>query len=115
MTIPRTPTVRLEVADYDLGLRGKLESAGKASAGHRLSFCTIVYGLSLTDEVTDTPIGSAANGYPDAYAVPDEDTRVDLPWLGPVQAVIADMVNEDGSPVGECPRGVVRGLRHARA
>ena len=111
MTIPRTPTVRLEVADYDLGLRGKLESAGKASAGHRLSFCTIVYGLSLTDEVTDTPIGSAANGYPDAYAVPDEDTRVDLPWLGPVQAVIADMVNEDGSPVGECPRGVVRRLQ----
>jgi glutamine synthetase len=113
VTIPRTPTVRLEVADYDLGLRGKLEQAEKAAAGKRLSFCTIVYGLSLVDEVTDTPIGSAANGYPDAYAVADDSTRVDLPWLGPVQAVIADMVHDDGSPVLECPRGAVRRLQAA--
>ena len=94
MTLPRTPAVRLEVPDYNLGLRGKLEKAEKAAPGKRLSFCTIVYGLSLVDEVTDTPLGSAANGYPDAFAVPDEDTRVDLPWLDSTQAVIADMVHE---------------------
>jgi glutamine synthetase len=111
VTIPRTPTVRLEVADYDLGLRGKLEHADKVAPGKRLSFCTIVYGLSLTDEVTDTPLGSAANGYPDAYAVADESTRVELPWLGPVQAVIADMVHDDGTPVLECPRAAVRRLQ----
>lgn len=105
------PTVRLEVADYDLGLRGKLEKAEKAAPGKRLSFCTIVYGLSLTDEVTDTPLGSAANGYPDAFAVPDEDTRVDLPWVPAGQAVIGDMVHEDGSPVLACPRGLVRRLQ----
>lgn len=110
MALPRTPAVRLEVPDYDLGLRGKLEKAEKAAPGKRLSFCTIVFGLSLVDEVTDTPLGSAANGYPDAFAVPDEDTRVDLPWLDSTQAVIADMVHEDGSPVRESPRTAVRRL-----
>jgi glutamine synthetase len=110
MVIPRSPSVRLEVPDYDLGLRGKLEHADKAAPGKRLSFCTIVYGLSLIDEVTDTPLGSAANGYPDAFAVPDEATRVDLPWLEAAQAVIADMVHEDGSPVLESPRTVLRRL-----
>ena len=115
MAVPRMPTVRLEVPDYDLGLRGKLEKAEKAAAGKRLSFCTIVYGLSLVDEVTDTPLGSAANGYPDAFAVPDEATRVDLPWLAESQAVIADMVHEDGSPVRESPRTAVRALVDAYA
>ena len=110
MAIPRMPSVRLEVPDYDLGLRGKLEHADKAAPGKRLSFCTIVYGLSLVDEVTDTPLGSAANGYPDAFAVPDEATRVDLPWLEATQAVIADMVHEDGSPVLESPRTALRRL-----
>lgn len=104
-------SVRLEVADYDLGLRGKLEAAEKAAPGHRLSFCTILYGLSLTDEVTDTPLGSAANGYPDAYAVPDESTRVALPWQDGAQAVIADMVDADGAPVRECPRAALRRLQ----
>ncbi|MEI6361907.1 MAG: glutamine synthetase family protein [Actinomycetes bacterium] len=104
------PTVRLEIADYDLGLRGKLERADKAAPGKRISFCTIVYGLSLKDEVTDTPLGSAANGYPDAFAVPDEDTRVTLPWRAAQEAVIADMVHADGSPVEECPRYQVRRL-----
>jgi glutamine synthetase len=107
----RVSTVRLEVPDYDLGLRGKLERADKAAPGKRLSFCTILYGLSLVDEVCDTPLGSAANGYPDAFAVPDEATRVDLPWLDSCAAVIADMVNGDGSPVRESPRWLVRHLQ----
>lgn len=86
------------------------ESAEKAGPGARLSFCTILYGLSLVDEVTDTPLGSAANGYPDAFAVPDETTRVVLPWLGETEAVIADMVHADGTPVAESPRTVVQRL-----
>ena len=110
MSATNIPTVRLEVPDYDLGLRGKLERADKAAAGKRLAFCTIVYGLSVVDEVTDTPLGSAANGYPDAFAVPDEDTRVPLPWRPGTEAVIADMVHADGTPVAESPRTVVRRL-----
>jgi glutamine synthetase len=104
------PMVRLEVPDFDLGLRGKLEGEEKASPGTRLSFCTIVYGLSLTDEVTDTPLGSAANGYPDAFAVPDATTRVALPWRPQTTAVIADMVDGNGAPIGACPRSLVKRL-----
>ena len=113
MTDIRPPTVRLEVPDYDLGLRGKLERADKAAPGKRVAFCTIVYGLSVVDEVTDTPLGSAANGYPDAFAVPDESTRVALPWREGTEAVIADMVHADGRPVAESPRTVVRRLHRA--
>ncbi len=110
MSADRVPTVRLEVPDYDLGLRGKLERADKAAPGKRVAFCTIVYGLSVVDEVTDTPLGSAANGYPDAFAVPDEATRICLPWRQSTEAVIADMVHADGRPVAESPRTLVRRL-----
>jgi hypothetical protein len=56
-----TRLVQLEVPDYDLGLRGKLVAADKL-AGGGVRFCTIVHGLSLTDDVTDTPTSNGANG-----------------------------------------------------
>ena len=46
---------QLEVPDYDLGLRGKVVRAAKTHAPTNLAFCTILYGLSVVDEVTDTP------------------------------------------------------------
>jgi glutamine synthetase len=104
------PTVRLEVPDYDLGLRGKAVRADKLRPGARAAMCTIVYGLSVADDVTDTPLSSAANGFPDAFAVPDEATRVTLPWRRSAEAVIADMVHEDGRPVDESPRTVLARL-----
>ena len=104
------PTVRLEVPDYDQGLRGKLLRADKLAPGKRAALCTIVYGLSITDEVTDTPLSNARNGYPDAFAVPDENTRVDLYWRENTQAVIADMMHADGRMVDESPRSVCRQL-----
>ena len=110
MDLPVAPTVRIEVPDYDLGLRGKLENPHKAAPGKRMSFCTIIYGLSVVDEVVDTPIGSAANGYPDAFAIADESTRIDLPWHAGQQAVIADLWHADGSPVLESPRHAVQRL-----
>ncbi|WP_231743348.1 hypothetical protein [Mycobacterium sp. GA-2829] len=72
MAEPVTMT-QVEVADYDLGLRGKMMRAGKS---HKpgLAFCTIVYGLSLVDEVTDTPFSNVSNGYPDAALAVDEST-----------------------------------------
>lgn len=109
-TLPRVPTVRLEVPDYDLGLRGKYTRADKLLPGGQAAMCTIIYGLSVADDVTDTPIGNAANGYPDAFAMPDEDTRIRMSWRAETEAVIADMVLEDGSPVKESPRTVLRRL-----
>ncbi len=104
------PLTQLEIPDYDLGLRGKMLRTEKVG-GEGLAFCTIVHGLSLVDEVTDTPTSSAANGYPDARVVVDEDTRVDLPWrAGTTSAVIGDVVGEDGEPLAASARGQVRRL-----
>lgn len=101
---------QLEVADYDLGLRGKLVRSSKTRGATSLAFCTIVYGLSLTDDVTDTPFSSATNGYPDAQLVPDESTRVQLPWRPGTDAVIADLVDADRRPLDLSPRAVLGNL-----
>ncbi|MDZ7884008.1 MAG: hypothetical protein U5N53_14360 [Mycobacterium sp.] len=100
---------QVEVADYDLGLRGKVMRAGKS---HKpgLAFCTIVYGLSLVDEVADTLFSNAANGYPDAPLIIDESTRIPLPWRPGVDAVIAELADPDGIPLEMSPRVVVQSL-----
>ncbi|MCR1785560.1 glutamine synthetase family protein [Nocardioides carbamazepini] len=98
---------QLEVPDYDLGLRGKLVRTEKLD-GDGLAFCTIVHGLSLTDEVTDTPTSNAANGYPDARVRVDPDTVVELPWrTGRVTAAIGDLVDADDVPIPASARGLV--------
>jgi glutamine synthetase len=101
---------QLEVADYDLGIRGKLVRAEKTHGAASLAFCTILYGLSIVDEVTDTPFSNADNGYPDALLVPDESTRVELPWRPRTDAVIADLTGADGVPVEMSPRTVLHSL-----
>ena len=106
----RLPLVRFEVPDYELGLRGKILRADKLSKLGRSAFCTILYGLDAIDDVTDIPLSSAANGFPDAFAVPDETTRVDLPWRPGTTAVVADLVHEDGTRVMESPRHVLQDL-----
>lgn len=110
------PLTRLEVPDYDLGLRGKLVRSDKATPSSVLAFCTIVHGLSLTDDVTDTPTSNAANGYPDARVELDESTRVELPWLpGRVEAVIGDLVTSAGRAIPASPRGQLLRVREGYA
>ena len=109
MTDPVAMT-QLEVADYDLGIRGKLVRREKTHGPSSLAFCTIIYGLSLTDEVTETPFSNAANGYPDALLRVDESTRVDLPWRQGTDAVIADLTGADGRPLEMSPRSVLHSL-----
>lgn len=108
MTEPIAMT-QVEVPDYDLGLRGKVVRAVK-SRKPGLAFCTIVYGLSLVDEVTDTPISNVGNGYPDAPLVADESTRIALPWRPGVDAVLADLADSDGAPLEVSPRAAVQSL-----
>ena len=107
---PAVPTVRLEIPDYDHGLRGKMVRADKLANGGSASMCLIVYGLSMADDVVDTPVASAADGYPDAFARPDESTRVVLPWRASTEAAVADMYHADGRMVDESPRTVLRRL-----
>jgi glutamine synthetase len=101
---------QLEIPDYDLGLRGKLVRTSKTRGPSRMAMCTILYGLSVVDEVTDTPYSSAANGYPDALLAPDESTRVDVPWRTGTDAVIADLVDDDGLPHPLSARGSLQHL-----
>ena len=111
--LPSVPTVRLEIPDYDHGLRGKFVRAEKVTGGAQAAMCTIMYGLSVCDEVVDTPLSSAANGYPDAFTRPDMTTLVDIPWRPATQAVIADMVDDDGELLPESPRTVIHRLLDA--
>lgn len=102
---------QLEVPDYDLGLRGKLLRSDKVDSSGSLAFCTIVHGLSLTDEVTDTVSSNRANGYPDAAVAIDESTRIELPWRDGANAVIGDLVDEHGTPIPASARGHVGRLQ----
>ncbi len=104
MSRSRVPLTQLEVPDYDLGLRGKLLRADKVAKAGGSAFCTIIYGLDPEDGVADTPLSSAANGYPDAFAAVDESTRVPLSWRAGTDAVIADLVDGSGTPLEESPR-----------
>ncbi len=103
----RVALAQLEVPDYDLGIRGKLVRAEKLSKTGRTAFSGIVYGLDLADGVSDTPLASAANGYPDAFAVPDDSTRVPLYWRPGTEAVLSDLVDEGGEPLAESPRATL--------
>ncbi|MEE6167504.1 MULTISPECIES: glutamine synthetase family protein [unclassified Mycolicibacterium] len=106
----RVSMTQLEVPDYDLGIRGKVVRTSKTQGTVSLAMCTILYGLSVADDVADTPFSNAANGYPDARLVPDESTRIDLSWRDGVDAVIADLVGADGHPVEMSPRNALQSL-----
>jgi glutamine synthetase len=109
-TVPRVPLTRVEIPDYNMGLRGKLLRTEKTVADALSTFCTILYGFSLRDDVTDNSFSSGSNGYPDAQLHYDETTRIVLPWRENNEAVIADLVDATGEPFGASPRGVLQKL-----
>ncbi|QSR28518.1 glutamine synthetase [Nocardioides aromaticivorans] len=106
---PDVPLARLEVPDLEHGLREKLIRADRLRPGDRAAHSTTIYGVSLSGDMTDTVLGHAGNGYPDASIELDELTRVSLPWAG-LEAVIGDVVDHHGDPVGVSPRTMVQNL-----
>lgn len=105
---PRVPMTRVEIPDYALGLRGKMLKSEKTQPNSLANISTVMYGLSLTDNVTDNAFSNATNGYPDAILRADEETRVTLPWREATDAVIADLVTKDGKPHEASPRGALQ-------
>ncbi|OIH84946.1 glutamine synthetase [Arthrobacter sp. UCD-GKA] len=105
---PRVPLTRLEIPDYALGIRGKMLRSEKTRPDSLSNFSSILYGLSLPDSVTDNAFSNATNGYPDSSLRIDEETRVTLPWRDETEAVIADLVTNDGEPFGASPRGALQ-------
>jgi len=101
-------TVQLELPDLDGGLRAKLVSAKKAFSATGAAMCTILFGLTVADDVYESPVSSAANGYPDLVAMPDMATLRTLPWARSTAAVICDLYDADGALFPVAPRSVLR-------
>jgi glutamine synthetase len=100
--------VQLEVPDLDGGLRAKLVSAAKAASPSGAAMCTIMFGLTLADDVYDSPTASAGNGYPDLVMRPDLATLRPLPWAPATVAVLCDLFGADGAPFPLAPRTLLR-------
>jgi glutamine synthetase len=101
-------TVQLEFPDLDGGLRAKLVSANKAFSPSGAAMCTILFGLTVADDVYESPVSGAANGYPDLVAMPDMTTMRALPWARSTSAVICDLYDADGARFPIAPRSVLR-------
>lgn len=100
--------VQIETPDMDGGLRGKLVSLEKGLSDTGSAFCTILYGLTVADDVFESERSSFANGFPDMFAIPDPDTVVPLPGADATVSVICDASFPDGSPYPLSPRSVLR-------
>jgi glutamine synthetase len=102
--------VQLEIPDLDGGLRAKLVSVPKALSPAGAAMCTIMFGLTLADDVYESPASSAANGYPDLVLRPDLATLRRLPWCEATAAVLCDLFGADGAPFPVAPRTVLQAV-----
>jgi len=100
--------VQLEIPDLDGGLRAKLVSAQKALSPAGAAMCSIMFGLTLADDVYESPTSSAANGYPDLVMRPDMATLRPMPWCAATAAVLCDLFGADGARFPLAPRTVLR-------
>jgi glutamine synthetase len=100
--------VQLEVPDLDGGLRAKLVSVPKALSETGAAMCSIMFGLTLADDVYESPTSSASNGYPDLVMRPDRATLRRLPWCEATAAVLCDLYAGDGTRFPLAPRTVLR-------
>jgi glutamine synthetase len=106
--LDRARVVQLEVPDLDGGLRAKLVAVPKALSPAGIAMCTIMFGLTLADDIYESPASSADNGYPDLVMRPDMATLRPLPWADGTAAVLCDLFGGDGNPFPLAPRTVLR-------
>ncbi len=106
--LDRARVVQLEVPDLDGGLRAKLVAVPKALSPAGIAMCTIMFGLTLADDVYESPASSADNGFPDLVMRPDMATLRPLPWGEGTVAVLCDLFGTDGNPFPLAPRTVLR-------
>ncbi len=102
--------VQLEVPDLDGSLRAKLVSVPKALSAAGAAMCTIMFGLTQADDVYESPVTSADNGYPDLVMRPDMATLRRLPWCEATMAVLCDLFGTDGAACPLAPRTVLRAV-----
>ena len=100
--------IQIEVPDMEGGLRGKLVTLEKGLAETGSAFCTILYGLTMADDVFESEHSSFENGFPDMFAIPDPDTAVILPGAEATASIICDACVPGGAPYPLSPRSVLR-------
>ena len=101
---------RVEVPDLDGSMRAKLVRLDKALGAEGVALCSIAFGLTVADDVYESPALSYANGFPDLWAHGDPATVRVLPWRPNVASVICDLRSPDGTAFPLAPRGVLRSV-----
>jgi len=99
---------RVEVPDLDGSMRAKLVTLDKALGADGVALCSIAFGLTVADDVYESPASSYANGFPDLWAHGDPATVRVLSWRPNVASVICDLRSPDGTAFPLAPRGVLR-------
>jgi glutamine synthetase len=87
--------IQTETPDINGTLRGKLCARGKALSASGSAFCTILYGLSVRDDVYESRYSCFENGFPDAVSIADPSTAVILDADEGIASVICDMITEE--------------------
>jgi glutamine synthetase len=115
----RATKIKVAITDIDGVLRGKyihrskLDSALESGFG----FCNVVFGWDAGDVCYDnTSYTGWHSGYPDALARLDLETYREVPWDNNVPFLLGEFVDEQGEPLGICPRQLLkRVLRRVEA
>ncbi|MEC9465155.1 MAG: glutamine synthetase family protein [Myxococcota bacterium] len=103
--------VKLAITDVDGVLRGKYINKNKflSAAESGFGFCNVVFGWDCADVCYDNVDYTGwHSGYPDAQARIDLSTYRKVPWDDGVPFFLGDFVDADGSPLGVCPRQVLK-------
>jgi glutamine synthetase len=107
-TIDTVLTAFTDMQGRLFGKRIEIEYFLEEAVGHGVEGCN--YLLALDMEMEPVPGYEMANwedGYGDFGIKPDMTTLRRIPWLDRTALVIADVVNEDGSPVVASPRQIL--------
>ncbi|MCO4794053.1 MAG: glutamine synthetase [Bacteriovoracaceae bacterium] len=106
--------VKLAITDVDGILRGKVIHLKKflSIVEGGLGFCNVVFGWDSSDLCYDkVDYTGWHSGYPDANANLDLNTFRTVPWDEDIPFFLADFADENGGPLGVCPRSLLKRIK----
>ena len=109
------PFVRFAVTDIDGVMRGKHLSGEKVASmlGGGGTIASALFGWDIADELYDNVSFTGFHtGYPDIGLKLDAATARQLPWDDNRWLILGEHTNPDGSPLGICPRQVLKKVLH---
>ena len=103
--------VKVALSDLDGILRGKYMHKSKflSAAEDSFGFCTVVLGWDSSDTCYDQiDYTGLHTGFPDTPARIDLKTYRRVPWDNHVAFFLAEILDQDGSPLELCPRQLLK-------